>query len=445
MPRLRARWNRWRSSLWFVPGSMVVVAFLAALGMVQLSVVVPRDLLIRFPRLFGADAQSSRSMLSTIAGSMATIAGVTFSITVVAVAQASSQYTSRILRNFLSDRPSQVMLGMLAGTFVYCLVLIRTIRGDADLLFIPGLGVLGAFALAIVSIGFLVYFIHHIAESLEASQVLARVRRETVAVIDRLYPDLLVDDSPETGPRRDTLNWQRTTARESGYLQRVDADALLAWASRRNAVVRLEHSVGEYVIEGTPLLATALREPTGAGGPLLKDSADPDAELTDACEIGAHRTIDEDASFGIQQIVDIANKALSPGVNDATTAVNAIDTLSAILIRLGQRRIGPPSRLAENVERLIVPGHSYEDLVSLSLDELRRSASADVGVSIHLMRIVARTIAHTPSERRREVLVASADLIRDAAIRHATIPADGSAIEAAHAYVGRAAGEPPRV
>jgi uncharacterized membrane protein len=103
--------------------------------MVQLSAVVPRDLLIRFPRLFGADAQSSRSMLATIAGSMATIAGVTFSITVVAVGQASSQYTSRILRNFLSDGPSQVVLGMLAGTSGYCLVLIRTIRGEADLLF----------------------------------------------------------------------------------------------------------------------------------------------------------------------------------------------------------------------------------------------------------------------------------------------------------------------
>lgn len=431
---LRSRWKRWRSSLWFVPGVMVMAALAAAIGMIQLSAFVPRELLIRFPRLFGADAQSSRSMLSTIAGSMATIAGVTFSITVVAVAQASSQYTSRILRNFLSDRPSQLMLGMLAGTFVYCLVLIRTIRGEADLLFIPGLGVLGAFALAIVSIGYLVYFIHHIAESLQASQVLARVRRETTAVIDRSYPDIA---TTETAPRRsgsgaEMLQWRWTDARVSGYLQAVDCDALVAWACRHNAVVRLECRVGSFLIEGTPMLATASYETGPADG---GSSTDADPPLTDAFTIGAYRTIDNDASFGIQQVVDIANKALSPGINDATTAETAIDTLSAILIRLGARCIEPSVRIVGNTERLIAPAHSYQELLGLSLDQLRRNACADAGVSIHLLCAIARVSANTPSLARRSLLAASADLLRDAAINHAAVAADVAAIEAAHARV----------
>ena len=432
--RLRARWKQWRSSLWLVPAGMVLGAFVGALGMIQLSAFVPREMLTRFPRLFGADAQSSRSMLSTIAGSMATIAGVTFSITVVAVAQASTQYTSRILRNFLRDRPSQVMLGMLAGTFVYCLVLIRTIRGD-DLLFIPGLGVLGAFALAILSIGFLVYFIHHIAESLEASQVLARVRRETIAVIDRLYPDALAESVTHATTTRDTaaLNWRWTNARASGYLQQVDGDALAAWACQRNAVVRLDYRIGDYIVDGTPILATASREPVFTDHIASADSPDAERRLLEACTVGAYRTIDDDASFGIQQVVDIANKALSPGINDATTAVTAIDTLCAILIRLGSRRTNPPARIVDGVARVIRGGHSYEEFVSIGLDQLRRNASADVGVSVHLIRIIARIIAATPCESRRKLLLASADLLREASSRRVAVAADGLAIDAAHA------------
>jgi uncharacterized membrane protein len=411
---------------------MVLAAFLTAVGMIQQSAFVPRELLMRFPRLFGADAQSSRSMLSTIAGSMATIVGVTFSITVVAVAQASSQYTSRILRNFLSDRPSQVVLGMLAGTFVYCLVLIRTIRGDSDALFIPGLGILGAFVLAIVSFGFLVFFIHHIAESLQASQVLARVRRDTIAAIDRLYSDVPEGATASAPPAPGADEWQWQNAPESGYLQQVDSDALVAWACRCDAVVRLTPIIGDFVVEGTPLLAISMRGTATdrIAAPGRADAAG--ADLADACSIGAYRTVDQDASFGIQQVVDIAAKALSPGINDSTTAVNAIDTLSAILIRLGPRAVRPPSRVIDNIERLIAPGHSYEELVGLSLDQLRRSASADVGVSVHLIRMIARVITETPLATRRQMLAARADLVRDAASRQVTLDADRVVIEAAY-------------
>lgn len=433
--RLYARWNRWRSSLWFLPAAMVLAAFAVAVGMIQVSGLVPRELLIRFPRLFGADAQSSRSMLSTIAGSMATIAGVTFSITVVAVAQASSQYTSRILRNFLSDRPSQIVLGMLTGTFVYCLVLIRTIRGDADLLFIPGLGVLTAFALAIISIAFLVYFIHHIAESLQASQILARVRAETVAAIDRLYPDEVADDTEAAeGAADDRAPWVWTKARKTGYLQQVDRDALVAWSVRRDALVKLAYRIGDYVVEGLPMIAVAPRE-AGVAEAASDETALPESALLDACEIGSFRTIDQDASFGVQQIVDIANKALSPGINDATTAINAIDTLGAILIRLGTRRIGSYRCAIDGIVRYSEPGRGYGDFVGLALHELRRSASGDVGVSGHLLHTIARVMRATRLPERRALLITNADMIRDAATREAAIAADAEAIDAARASV----------
>ncbi|MCY7379093.1 MAG: DUF2254 domain-containing protein, partial [Gemmatimonadaceae bacterium] len=151
-------------------------------------------------------------------------------------------------------------------------------------------------------------------------------------------------------------------------------------------------------------------------------------------------TIDDDASFGIQQVIDIANKALSPGINDATTAVTAIDTLCAILIRLGSRCTNRPARIVDGVERVIMAGHSYGEFVSIGLDQLRRNASADVGVSVHLLRVIARIIAATPCETRRRLLLTSADLLREASSRRVAVAADGLAIDAAHAQACLMAG-----
>lgn len=189
MHRLRAWWTTVRDSLWFVPATMIFGAVALALGIIEVSDRVDREVLLRYPRLSGAGAASSREMLSTIASAMMTVAGVTFSITTVAVTQASSQYTSRILRNFMRDRQNQVTLGTLTGVFVYCLVVIRTVRGDDDLRFIPEIAVLGAFVLAVVAIGVLVFSIHHVASSLQASSILSRISTETVAAVEHLFPE----------------------------------------------------------------------------------------------------------------------------------------------------------------------------------------------------------------------------------------------------------------
>jgi uncharacterized membrane protein len=151
----------------------------------------------RWPRLFGAGAEGSRGLLSAIAGSMITVAGVTFSITIVALALASSRYTSRILRNFMRDRASQSMLGVFVGTFAYCLVVLRTVRsGDEEHLFVPSMAVMGAVVLALVAIGFLIFFIHHIAASIQASSVIAAAADETLRAVDRLFPDDLDTAEP---------------------------------------------------------------------------------------------------------------------------------------------------------------------------------------------------------------------------------------------------------
>lgn len=151
--RLRALWEQLLDSLWFVPGAIVLAAIVLAVGMVELSTRVDNGALSKFPRIFGASADSSRAMLSAIASSVITVAGVTFSITMVAVTQASSQYTPRILRNFMRDRSNQVVLGVFVGIFAYCLVVLRTIRSSEEVRFVPALAVIGGIVLALVGMG----------------------------------------------------------------------------------------------------------------------------------------------------------------------------------------------------------------------------------------------------------------------------------------------------
>ena len=173
MVQLRTLLIQLRSSLWFLPTLIVLGSGALAIAFIEIDSRVSLKLLTNFPRLFGAGAEGSRGMLTSIAGSMITVAGVTFSITIVALSQASSQYSSRVLRNFMRDRGNQAVLGVFLGIFTYCLLVLRAIRGGDEGGFVPSLSVFGALILALVAIGFLIFFIHHAASSLQASNVIA--------------------------------------------------------------------------------------------------------------------------------------------------------------------------------------------------------------------------------------------------------------------------------
>ena len=391
--RPRVLWNRLTGSLWFVPGIMLLAAVVTAVLMVELSTRVDREALIRFPRLFGASAQSSREMLSTIAGAMMTVAGVTFSITVLAVAQASSQYTPRILRNFMRDRPNQITLGSLTGVFVYCLVVMRTIRGAEELLFIPALAVLLAVVLAIGAIAVLIYFIHHIAESLEASHILARVLRDTIATIDRECPPAAPTEYPAVEPPRD--GWRPVSALATGYITHFDLHGLLQWRSASHGFLRMERGVGDYVVEGTPLVSVV------STGTITEDDR---RTLNAFYEIGPNRTIDQDPVFGLRQMVDIAVKALSPGVNDTTTAIASIDAIGAALHHLAGRDEQPALRRAAGGAGVVLRPLRFESAVSVGVDEIRRCAGGNVNVLARLLGMLATVAAGTSRRDHHAIL-----------------------------------------
>jgi uncharacterized membrane protein len=383
--------------------------------------------LTQWPRLFGAGPDGARQLLSTLAGSMMTVMGITFSMTLVALALASSQYTSRILRNFMRSRVTQVTLGIFAGIFVYCLIVLRTIRGGVgEAEFVPGVAVFFAFVMALGGVGVLIYFIHHIASSIQASSIIASVAEETMAAVARLFPERLGHEPDEDDDQDQVLRalkertWRAVPARMDGYIQNVDNDGLLRLARDRKTIVRMECGIGEFVVRDSALASLALEEP-------------PDQEtiaaLNASFSISSYRTVDQDPAFGVRQIVDMALKALSPGVNDTSTAVICVDYLTAILARLAPRRFPALRRYEESELRVISMAPTFENLLLEAFDQIRRNAEGNVSVMSRMLGALDAIASLTDSPRRRRALREQVQRIAELADRTIDSAHDRARIE----------------
>jgi uncharacterized membrane protein len=381
--------------------------------------------LARWPRLFGAGADGARGMMSTIAGSMMTVVGVTFSMILVVLALASSQYTSRILRNFTRSRVTQTVLGIFAGTFTYCLIVLRTIRSGDEGAFVPSLAVFFGFVLALGGVGALMFFIHHIASSIQASRIIASVAQETIAVIDRLFPEELgqgpgEDEDDQTLRPLAERNWHAVPANRTGYIQSVNNAALLRLARDKKTVVWMEHGIGEFVVQNTKLASLALEVP-------------PDQEtiatLQASFNISSHRTVEQDAAFGIRQIVDVALKALSPGITDTTTAVMCVDYLTAILAGVAPRQIPSSRRFEDGELRVIAKGPSFESLLAESFDQIRRNAKGDVAIMSRLLDAFQTLGSLTACPHRRRALREQVQWMAELAERTVESAHDRAAID----------------
>jgi uncharacterized membrane protein len=427
MHRLKQIWSDLRSSFWFLPSLMVAVSIVLAVVLIETDSAGGDRWLTQWPRLFGAGPEGARQMLSTLAGSMMTVMGITFSMTLVALALASSQYTSRILRNFMRNRVTQVTFGIFAGIFVYCLIVLRTIRGGVDeAQFVPGVAVFFAFVMALGGVGVLIYFIHHIASSIQASSIIASVADETMAAVDRMFPDKLGHQSDEDEDQDQVLRslnestWRALPAMMDGYIQNVDADGLLRLARDRKSIVRMECGVGEFVVRDTALASLALQEP-------------PDQEaiaaLNASYSISNHRTVGQDPAFGVRQIVDMALKALSPGVNDTSTAVICVDYLTAILARLAPRKFPALHRYEEGELRVIAMAQNFEGLLLEAFDQIRRNAEGNVAVMSRMLGALDAIASLTDSPRRRRALREQVQRIAELADRTIDSAHDRARIE----------------
>jgi uncharacterized membrane protein len=420
MTKLKQMWGTLRGSFWFVPSLIVAVNIAFAVALVKADSAGTRPWMARWPRLFGSGAEGARQMLSTIAGSMMTVVGVTFSMTLVALALASSQYTSRILRNFMRDRATQIALGIFSGIFTYCLIVLRTIRGGDESGFIPSLAVFFGVVLAIGGIAVLIFFIHHIASSIQASNIIASVAAETMEAIDRLFPEKLGhgpfdydgDQALLPLPER---SWQAVPAQGNGYIQNVDNAALLRLAREHKTIVRMERGIGEFVVHDTTLASLALETP-------------PEDEIISALQgaysIHRHRTVEQDSAFGVRQIVDMALRALSPGINDTTTAVMCVDYLTAILARLASRPIPSTRRYEEGELRVITIGPTFASMVAESFDQIRGSAQGNVAIMLRMLGALQSIAGLTASPNRRRALHDQVEWIAELAERTIESPHD---------------------
>ncbi|HUS98612.1 MAG TPA: DUF2254 domain-containing protein [Hyphomicrobiaceae bacterium] len=278
------------------------------------------------------------------------------------------------------------------------------------------------------------FFIHHIASSIQASNIIASVANETIHTIERLFPEHLGQGPGEDNdiPTPDLLaewNWCTVPARESGYIQSVDNAALLRVARDRKTIVRMERSIGEFVVRDTALVSLALQDPL---------DQETIAALQATFTVSRHRTVEQDAAFGIRQIVDVALKALSPGINDTTTAMTCVDYLTTILARVASRQIPSSHRFEEGELRVIAKGPSFEGLLAESFDQIRGSAKGDVAILSRMLDACQTLAGLTASLHRRQVLGEQVQWIAELTERTVESPHDRARIDTRLARVREA-------
>ncbi len=348
-----------RSTFWLVPAACVIAAIGLAVGLIALDQALGT---VSPGVLFPGPPSGARSFLSSITQAMIAFTGLVFSITIVVLQLTSGQFSPRVLRTFLRDRAIQFALGVFISTFVYAMAVQRAVTGSAGYHpFVPRIAVTGAFALVLASVGLFIFYIHHVANMIRVATIVTSLGVESRDLLRHRYPagQPAAGPSPDLGPAARAI-----AAPRPGVLVSVNEKVLAGLAERAGCVVVLAARVGDYVPAGAPLLRI---HPDGAGGVPGIDEPRLLAEVAQDTE----RTMEQDLAFGFRQLVDIAERALSPAVNDPTTACQAVDVLHDLLRQLAVRHL-PSGRLhgADGSLRLIVPQYGFADFVDLAVREI---------------------------------------------------------------------------
>ena len=388
--RIATSLERLRSTYWFLPSLMTAGAVVLALVCIAIDRAA-EDTTSWLGWTYGGGAEGARALLSAVAGSMITVVGVTFSVLVVALTVSSQHFGPRLLRSYMRDQPAQLVLGAFTGTFAYCLVVLRTVQGDGGdrfQLFVPHLAVTGAVVAALGAVGLFIYYVHHVAVSMQVTAITHRITGELERAIDRLFPEPLGESpdppTPETLPPPDDAF--PIPASASGYVQVIDTDRLLRGTVEQDATIWLTARPGDFVVRGEPI-----------GRLRTHEHADAVVEqVAGAFVIGPDRTVQQDAAFGIQQLVEVVLRALSPGTNEPFTAITAIDRIGQVLSTLAGRRIPSAARVDDSGRvRFVAPPRTFVQLAEDAFGPIADYGGGHPIVLCHVFDTMAQVLRHT--------------------------------------------------
>ncbi len=393
-----------KESMWLVPALLVLAAVLLAPTMVYLDEVFGDAAQEWIPFVFAGGSDGARDMLSTIATAMASVIGIAFSITIVVLQLAASQFSPRVITTFRRDRGQQMVLGMYLATFVYSLLVLRRVRAsnEAEEAFVPGLAMLVALILALVCLGLLLYFVQHISQQLLVSEITTRIRSDLDNVSETLYPEDVGQPFDESTTDEDLIAEieDRATSRmiirapEGGYLQTIRESRLAEFVEDPVLAIQVEFSVGSYLFEREVLATVFLTDA------ISRDEASELAELGEkAFSFGSSPSLRANSQLAVQQLVDVALRALSTGVNDPSTARQVLEELSDWLALTAHRDF--PSRV-RNVDDgvLVLPQVGFDDYVYQTFGQIRHAVAVGANLLHTIAEMLEKLLATDPPRNR---------------------------------------------
>jgi uncharacterized membrane protein len=388
---------------WILPALMVLAGALTAVALVALdrSGLVATSLLTD-AFLYNGGATGARTLLAAVASSTIGVAGTVFSITIAALTLAAGQMGPRLLRNFTNDRGNQFTLGAFLGTFAYALIVLSTVRTKAEGEFIPHVALSFGIGLAFVCVGTLIYFVGHMANRINVDTVIELVNGDALTSIRRL-----TSDSPGIAPPPDA-HWQGATpvkTMRGGYLQHIDQNGLARWASEHDTQIRLLVRPGAYVFPDTPIAL------------ITNPAEDAQAAIRNATAYGPQRVPSADIEFAIEQLIEVAVRALSPGINDPHTAISVLDRLGATLCNFAPRHLPTGVIAIDNEIRLVIPAVTYDGLLNTMFHEIRQNAAGATAVLVRMIEVFTGVLPAEPDPHRRAGLRRHAELVFEDARR----------------------------
>lgn len=410
-----------RTSFWCIPAMMATGAVLFAYLMLYIDANMAVDLPGPLAWLEARDAESVRTLLATTASSVVTIVSVVFSITIVVLTLAASQLGPRLLRSFMRDRGTQFTLGTFVSTFVYCIIVLHTAGLFSNEEKLPNLAAFVALLLTVFSLAVLIYFIHHIATMIQSPSIIARVSSELHNGIARAFPKTPATNDDEALGYSDKPA-RPLTSEVEGYLQAIDYEGMLAMAVKNDVTIDLLCRPGTYVITDAPLATTF-------GYDL---SSEAKQSLRGCFVMGPRRTDTQDVRYGVSELVEVAMRALSPGINDPITALNCIDHIGGSLAHVGS--LAEPAQLrrdAEGIVRMRLKVTTFADFADSALNQIRQHARNNVAVTIRILEMISQVAPHVPMAHRRDALRRHVEIIHTAS---ADLPDEADRADVTRAY-----------